>query len=302
MADSIGSSHAEIGESSHQEDLRSEIDIMRKEIDVLQIDSASKNQPWYKDKSTILATAALLFSFGTTGVSYHRTQTQDVQASRQELRGILQRLNAIPRDSLEDSKKYASDPAALDRIGQLFNAENQMLVRQAGEIVRSLPRGKVSATEYYEIGTAMVNAYDLVGAEEFLNSAYSSSKSFNDEVGALRAGASVEFLLGKTGEGRSKFQQALDIFSKYPIYSDSIKAYTNAYTEMQWAAAEANSGQLAVGQQHLDNAQRIIDSRPSDPILLSVVPMLATYRAHLASPNASATITTPQPPLALAPK
>lgn len=116
-----------------------------------------------------------------------------------------------------------------------------MLVRQAAETTKSLPKGKVSATEYYEIGTAMMNAYDFVDALQFFELARDSANGFNDDVGATRSIAMVNFYLDKVSDGRTAYQHALEIFSKYPSFSQDVKDTTNAYTEMAWCASEANT-------------------------------------------------------------
>ena len=72
------------------DDLGERVDTMKREIDALQIAVMSQKKPWYKEIPVIVSVVALLFSFGTTVVSFRRTQVQDVQNMRQELRGLLQ--------------------------------------------------------------------------------------------------------------------------------------------------------------------------------------------------------------------
>src|SRR5262249_29566262 len=59
------------------------------------------------EMSTLIALAAFLFSFGTTIVSYRRANRQDVHNLKTELRGLLQRLAALPKENLEVMQKYA---------------------------------------------------------------------------------------------------------------------------------------------------------------------------------------------------
>ena len=115
----------------------------------MQVAVTGQRTPWYKNVSTIISFAALAFSFGTTYVSYRRAETQDIQSMRQELRGILQRLAALPKENLDISKRYKEDPAAISLASGFINQENTLLSRQAAEIARKLPKDKVSATEYY---------------------------------------------------------------------------------------------------------------------------------------------------------
>jgi len=224
--------------------------------------AASPSVPWYRNISTVISVTALAFSFGTTFVSYHRTKLQDIQASRQELRGILQRLSAIPREMLDATKKYAADPTSITGISQLYNQESTLLSRQAGEIVKRLPKGVVSATEYYAIAVAFQTSYNLAAAKEFLQMAMEKANNFNDEIGAIRSSAYMEFLTGQPQAGRVKFQQALNIFAKYPNYDPFTVASTHISTELFWGGSEAVTGEFQLATQHADNAEKIVESLP----------------------------------------
>jgi tetratricopeptide (TPR) repeat protein len=204
-----------------------------------------------------------MFSFGTTFVSYRRAEKQDIQAARTELRGILQRLSAIPRENLEAAKKNAGDPSAVAGISTLYNQESTMLTRQAAEIAeRPLLKGLVSATEYYAIGNAFQSAYNLAAAKYFLGRARNAANNFNDEIGAIRSSANLDFMAGQPEEGRVLYQQALGIFTKYPGYDPYTVASTHISTEIFWAYGEANVGQFPESNQHIENAQRIANTLP----------------------------------------
>jgi len=224
---------------------------------------ASQSQPWYRSTSTLISLTALAFSFGTTFVSYRRTEMQDIQASRQELRGILQRLSAIPREMLDATKRYAGDPSSITGVSQLYNQESTMLSRQASEIVKRLPKGVVSATEYYAIAVAFQSSYNLAAAKEYLRLATDKANNFNDEIGAIRSSAFLDFLTGQPQEGRVKYQQALNIFSKYPNYDPYTVASTHISTELFWGGSEAMTGQFQLATQHADNAERIVEGLPA---------------------------------------
>jgi hypothetical protein len=224
---------------------------------------AGPSLPWYRSISTVISVTALAFSFGTTFVSYHRTKLQDIQASRTELRGLLQRLSAIPREMLDASKKYAGDPGAITGMSQMYNQESTMLSRQAGEIVKRLPKGVVSATEYYAIAVAFQTSYNLAAAKEFLQLATEKANNFNDEIGAIRSSGYLEFLTGQPQAGRVKFQQALNIFAKYPNYDPFTVASTHISTELFWGGSEATVGEFQLATQHADNAERIVEGLPA---------------------------------------
>jgi hypothetical protein len=258
-----------------RDELTTRVDVIKKEVDALQIAITGQKQIWYKNASTIISVLALLFSFGTTFVSLRRTESQDVQSSRQELRGLLQRLTALPKENLEASQKYKGEPGALTFHASLVNEENALLSRQAGEISKKLPKGSVSATEYYAIAVAMQNSYNLAGAREFLKLSLDNARDFNDEIATLRSSANLEFIQGRPEAGRVWYQQALNIFSKYPGYDPYTINSTHLLTELYWHSAEAGFGSRDLALQHLQNAE-------NDASKLAPGPATDGYKAQIA--------------------
>jgi hypothetical protein len=254
------------------------IETMKREIDALQIAVMGATRPWYKNISLLVSVTALVFSFGTTYVSYRRTAVQDIQSTRQELRALLQRLSVLPRENVENAEKYGkASPSAMMAISGFINQENSFLVRQAAELAKKLPEDAVSAAEYYALATAFANAYEFNAANEFLDYTIRAAKDFNVEVAALRTKANVKFVQGHAESGRVDYQKALDVFSKYQYqnYDASIRLNTNFITELAWANSEAAVfGPGALVNQHADNAERLLQgANPS--------PMSETLRAQL---------------------
>jgi hypothetical protein len=247
------------------EELEQKVDLMKREIDALQIAITGHTNPWYKDVSTILSVVALLFSFGTTYVSYHRTAVQDIQSRRQELRSLLQRLAALPKENVDIQKKYANDPASMKVVAGLIDQEGTVLARQAAEIAKKLPGDLVSGTEYYSIAIALQNSYDLAGADEFLKYSIQAATDFATEIAAVRSTAVLQFSQGRPESGRVEYQKALNIFSKYPGYDPFTRTSTNVWTEVAWAFSEAGVGQLALARQHIESAKALVNGLPRSP-------------------------------------
>lgn len=247
--------------------LERRVDLMKREIDGMQVAMMSANRPWFRSASTIIAVLALMFSFGTTYVSYKRADALEIQSARQELRGLLQRLAALPKENLEAARKYASDPAAALLVGGFINQENAMLSRQASEIARRLPNEIVSPTEYYAVAIALQNAYELSGAREFLRMSLAAAEArsdFNSEIGALRMLAGLNFITGNPEEGRVEYQRARGIFTRYPHFDQYTKVSTNVWTELSWASSEAIARSPMLVNQHLESASGLLaDLAPS---------------------------------------
>jgi tetratricopeptide (TPR) repeat protein len=241
------------------------IDLMRQEIDALQIAIGERSKPWYGNMPILLSIIALLFSFGTTYVSYHRTKVQDIENKRQELRTVLQRLAALPKENVDARRTYATDPASMSLVSGFINQENALLARHAAEVAKSLPADSVSAAEYHAIAIALQNCYDLEAANTFLENAIKVAKDFNTEISALRAVAGLRFSQGHPETGRVEYQKALDIFSKYPGYDSYTKTSTNVWTELSWAFSEAGNGLSSLANQHIESAEALVAVLPPSP-------------------------------------
>lgn len=248
--------------------LEQRLDLMKREIDSMQIAMMSSNRPWFRNPSVLISVMALLFSFGTTYVSSKRNDALEIQSARQELRGLLQRLAALPKENLEATKKYAGDPAAAALVGGFINQENSMLSRQASEITRKLPKNIVSPSEYYAVALALQNAYELSASREFFRlslAAAEEKNDFNIEIGALRMIAGLNFITGDPGEGRVEFLRARSIFTRYPNFDPYTKVSTNVWTELSWASSEAVVRSPMLVNKHLEAAATLLNELPPSP-------------------------------------
>jgi tetratricopeptide (TPR) repeat protein len=230
---------------------------------------------------------------------------QDIQSSRQEMRGLLQRLAALPKENVEIQRKYSDDPASMNMISGLINQENTLLVQQASELAKKLPRNLVSGSEYYSIAVALQAAYDLPQAEEFLEysiKSSQSSKDFNVNIGALRTAANLQFLKGQPEAGRVEYQRALNIFSEYPGYDSFTIMMTNLITELAWAYSEASVGAYALANQHVQNGWATVRAMPTSPgsEMLKAMVSQAEDRIHLAAGKPKS-FSPPLPQLGIAP-
>jgi hypothetical protein len=127
------------------------------EVTILKIASAKIERPWLQNPTVIISLLALLFSFGTTIVSYQRSREQDVIASRSELRSLIQRLDQLPVQNIEYYKKYQDDPVSLNQFSSLLNSENALVAKQAADVINRIP-DSVGATEYSAVANALIQS------------------------------------------------------------------------------------------------------------------------------------------------
>jgi tetratricopeptide (TPR) repeat protein len=249
---------AEIQSTQEIDSIRKDVELLKKEID----DSVSR--PWYTNPSVVVSTLALLFSFGTTLVSYSRSQKDDVREARSELRGILQRLTSLPRDNFELIRKYKDDSEG-QALSGFLTQENSLLARQASEIVDRFP-DKIPSGEYYSVALALMVASDVTKVPIYFERALKQTSDPNVKVAVLRNYGFHLLNTGEVTEGRRKFEQALSIWKEYPNVTIYFKGSTDALTEMYWAQAEFGINNLEAAKEHIRKALQQVNSLQPGPM------------------------------------
>jgi len=238
------------------EALETRVQMIKDEVDTLQSSIMRQQTSWYKNISTIIAAIALLFSFGTTYVSYNRTMSQDMLNLNAELRGILPRIVQLTKEDIELTDKYANNPEVSGYL-KAYNLQiNNLLARQAASIAKLLPKDRVTATEYYSIAIALEKASEHERAREFYEFAKNSSNNYDDESASLRSSANHLFAIGRPEEGRIEYQKALKLFTKYQGVNDLTKKQLFFWTEFGWASSEYQYGSVDEAYQHIVSAER----------------------------------------------
>jgi hypothetical protein len=255
--------------AAEEDDLHRRIDTVKHEVDALQIHVMRASSPWYRQLSTLVplfvSVAALLFSFATTYISESRVHRQETHATRAELRSLIQRLTALPKENLDFARTYANDPNAVLQLTSAVNTENNVLASQATELISELP-GDVTATEYYAVAYALITSGLTAQSEKLLKGGLEVADDVPGETALLRQYASLLFSTGDITGGRARWQQAMEIFRKYPERNPVVVASTHAFTQMAWADAELNRGQCPQARRHIGSASAYIAKTADDPL------------------------------------
>jgi hypothetical protein len=246
--------------------LAASMQILRHDVDALEKKADKPDKPWYFDVSTMIAVLSFVFAFGTTWFSSRKAKAQEIEADRNELRTLLQRMAALPKENFEAQVEFGANPGALSTISGYINQENTVLTGQAAEIALRLPKGKVSAVEYYAIALGLGNAYEIGRQKQFLQLAIDHATDFNTEIAAIRTTAFVLFLTGTPDSGRVEYQKALAIFDRYPGYDEYTRNGTHIKTEIAWAYSEyqAHPGN-PLALPHLDRANELLQTLVPSP-------------------------------------
>lgn len=228
------------------------LDTIKKEVDALQIE-VMQPKAWYKEASTIIAALAVVFSLGTAMASYIQVDSQNKRAARGELRGIIQRLIALPKENAETLTTYKNNAVVLNILSSNINLEYVLLSSQAVELVNRIPND-ISAPEYVSISQALINQGVMTQVPIFLDAGLKVSKDINSELALLRSYGNYLFLTGDINGGRKKYQSATNIFGKYSVTNQYFIESSNAHTEIAWANSEYTQGKCQQAKKLLKTA------------------------------------------------
>ncbi|MGH8875531.1 MAG: tetratricopeptide repeat protein, partial [Acidimicrobiia bacterium] len=217
------------------ERLRMDLELRGREIDALQVQLASGSRPWYLQASTVVAAVALLFSFGTTAVSFQRTTQEDLLAARAELTGHLQRLSALQIDNLRFFQE--ADPAAANRMSSALSSEANLIANQALTTITRLPPDWISALEFVTLGETLLGVGNYPEALRMFQAGVDVSQRYIESVVALKGLGNIHYQLGDPEAGRAAFQAALGAASSHPDMPSFYVRWSDARTEMAWASS-----------------------------------------------------------------
>lgn len=242
--------------SQQQAALQERLDLLGVEVDQIQTEM-NRPRRWYSDASVMIALLALLFSLGTTLFAYYQNSQQQVGAYKTELRDIITRISAIPRDYTVYTQTY-TDPTTLSLLNGYLQAENAMLAKRAMEISSRIPE-EITSSEYLLIGQSLFNSNVTEETLQVYDKAIQRATNSSDLVAALKAKANLQILLGEVDAGRNTYQRALQVFERLPVSNEFYRNSTHALTHMNWAASEYIIGECENVRLHLAEAQKFVD-------------------------------------------
>ncbi len=243
-------------------------EILKKEVDSLQAQLNRDQDPWYKKPSNLISAIALLFSFGTTIVSYINSHAEDVRSNHREAMQIIQRITKLPYENFELLQKYKNSGQG-QALSGMINQENILLATQATNLIKRYP-DTFSATEFFSVATALATS-NIVGEVPYLfETAIEKAETSNDYSVSTRSYAYFLYSKGDYTEGKKYYEMALDVWSKFPERNMYIVNSTDLLTLMYWSQAELMVNNIRGAEKNIDLAKEKLEQLPPTPMTQSL--------------------------------
>ena len=253
-----------------QADMKSELRLLRHQVDSLLTAAAEKKKPWYRDPSILISATALVLSVVTAITSQIASNEASIQAKHEELRKLLSNIIDLRSDftfriPLITNVSERTSAASIDNTKRTIYLEGtETLVSQIRRVVE--PSEYITlATEYsYDSKFQMAEQYYLMATD-------ASHDPLSKNI-ALRAVANFYFMKSAKQDfdkGRRLFQQSVDSLNGA---NDDYTLYTVGYTFDMWGTAEIMSGFPQEGKQKFEFADKYYsDMSEKNPLKLWAV-------------------------------
>lgn len=260
-------------------DEQEKYDILKKEVDSLQIQLSKDKKPWYQNPSIFISMVALIFSFGTTGVSYYKSYEEGVRANRREARELIQRVTKLPIENFELMQRNEGS-AFGEALSGMINQENILLASQAVELIKRYP-DSFSSTEYFAVALALSQSNIKDNVPYLFENAFKRAKNYNDYNVSTRAYAIYHFTQGDYLEGRKLFEMALAVWNKYPEKNPFVVNSVDLVTLMYWSNAELSINNYSEATDLIKRANDSLTKLPPDPITASLARQIADVERRI---------------------
>jgi tetratricopeptide (TPR) repeat protein len=238
-------------------------EILKKEVDSIQIQLSQENAPWYTKPSTLISVIALLFSFSTTIVSYINSHNEDIRANHREATAIIQRLSKLPIENFEFMQRNKGN-AQGEALTGMITQETIILATQASNLVSKYP-DTFSAAEFYAIATALQYGNIVNKAPAFFENAIKKAETSNDYSVMARSYAYYLYSKGDYTEGKKFFDQALRVWNTFSERNMDIVNSTDLLTYETWSKAELMAKNIIEAEKKINLAKDKLAQLPRNP-------------------------------------
>jgi hypothetical protein len=206
-----------------------------------------RKEPWFRDTSFIISSAAFMISLLTSGISAYRTYRQDINSRKDALQSTIQQYYATslanvanqfafqkdlngPNDPKSASSQYFAGGA-----NTIVQNANVAFAKQALSLVNELGRN-ASSVDLGETAVVLGSVNQFSAGSELYKKAIDNAINSVEYLGATRGLAAQQYYLGDKDDSLLNMKKALDVFSKFPGENNNEYVnYTTAQTYLFWA-------------------------------------------------------------------
>lgn len=157
---------------------RTELNTLRDRVDLLEIASAEKRKPWYKQRPSLISLLALIGSVVTFIISQRGFSRQEIRVKQDQLVAILMNIADLDKEA----RTHPQDQIYLDTL-----TTKRKVWLDAAESLASELEGHLSASEYSVLAGEKEIDQEYEKAEQYLLSCVKAARDRDAQASALNS-------------------------------------------------------------------------------------------------------------------
>jgi hypothetical protein len=245
-------------------DPRAEIQLLRDQVDLLQVQGAERRSPWWRQPSSLLSVSALLLSALSVVLTQRNESADRVQRKHEQRQEEVKKKLETLRENMiqvvqirQDFNRILQSAATLEEKGtadMLFTMKRQLLMDEAGALVREVD-AHVPSNWFVFMGYEMQTESNFTAAEKFFQRALRSPRSGTQPF-AYRGLAGLYMhpnaSLRDLARGRAHWRQAIAAQRG----RDDFSRLSRGSSYITWATAELMNGEKHRATERFADARR----------------------------------------------
>lgn len=267
------------------ETLRSDLDLVRDQVDLLQVKYAEKSGPWYRNPSLLVSAGALVFSIGFGVYTQHQTQLQqtrqDIEAKQEEFRDALEKLVEAKITFVELTQ--SAPTFERDQVDILVETNRQIQLEKCLALLQEIERlgGNAPISGLLYVGWELAIDGEFTQAEVLYRRALENENSSQKmRIGALSSMASLHSTPGHVltdhEQARSYWKGILRLLGER---TDENAHDMQGRTYLNWYVAEKFNGNDDEAEELLSLAIHEYQKlHPNNPLRIARLAMVEKTR------------------------
>ena len=234
-----------IGEElpSSIERITARLALLTDQVDALQVESAGRNRPWYREPSLIISLLALTISALFSAIGMRQVNAKDIAAKQESLRQTVVQIVDSQTEMSQAAQENISNPLMARWANSNLNSKRQVLIETALALVGELG-DSVDASSLTPLGGQLQldGRYDealalYFKALDLVDSPVVRSAILRSIGGSYRLQGSAMYDVDKS---RDYLQRAVDLFKDQ---DDDASSFYLADNLLFWAELERSNGE-----------------------------------------------------------
>ena len=271
-----GSSTGTVGELSGAiERINARLTLLTDQVDALQVESAGRSRPWYREPALIISMLALVISALFSAIGMRQVSAKDIAAKQEALRQTVVQIVDSQTEMSKAALDNSGNPLMARWANSNLNSKRQVLIETALALVDELGDA-VDASSLVPLGGQLQldGRYDeslalYFKALDLVDSPIVRSAILRSIGGSYRLQGSAMYDVGKS---RDYLQQAVDLFKDQ---DDDASGFYLADNFLFWAELERSDGEAEIADslygQATGAAESMSLSNTARPVILSQI-------------------------------